>query len=212
MSSPAKLPRPLDPIAIGATWSQPLNLFEADKVTPLDLTGRAVTIFLNRIGLPEKAVEIAGVENAPGVVVFEKAPGETDDWPKGVYAVEIRMQDGADDLSLAVGEVTVAKGAGAQGEDRIGAARSPAALGIAIGGVAPIAIALSPQGLKGDQGDPGPNAAGLISFDDTLTLLGAATVQEALIALFEMSAGGQIVIDGSGAAVTFNNQPVVYGA
>lgn len=148
MSSPAKLPRALDPIYIGSTWVQPLHLFEADKTTPLALDGRTVTIFLNRIGLPEKAVEVVGVENAPGVVVFRDE--DTADWPRGVYAVEIRMTDGDDDLALAVSEVTVAKGAARQGDDRVGAARSPTVPGVAVGGAAPIAIALSPTGLKGD--------------------------------------------------------------
>jgi lysophospholipase L1-like esterase len=148
MSSPAKLPRALDPIYIGSTWVQPLHLFEADKTTLLALDGRTVTIFLNRIGLPKKAVEVGGVENAPGVVVFRSE--DTADWPRGPYAVEIRMTDGDDDLALAVSEVTVAKGAARQGDDRVGAARSPTAPGVAVGGAAPIAIALSPTGLKGD--------------------------------------------------------------
>lgn len=155
MSSPAKLPRALDPIAIGATFQQPLHLFESDRTTPLDLTGKVLTLFLNRIGLPEKAIEIVGDVNAPGVVVFDAPPSETADWPRGIYAVEVRMAVGGDDLSILVGGVTVAKGAGASGEDRMGAARTPWTPAVAVGGAAAMSLVLSPSGLKGDKGDKG---------------------------------------------------------
>lgn len=185
MSSPAKLTRALDPIYVGATLKQPLQLFESDKTTPLDLTGKVLTLHLNRIGLPEKAVAIVGAGNAPGVVVFEAPPAETAEWLRGRYAVEVRMAADGDDLSILVGEVTVAKGAASGGEERIGAARTPWTPGIAVGGAAPMALAMSPQGPRGEPGPPGPSDAAQVAYDDSNTQLGASFVQLAIEKVYQ---------------------------
>lgn len=51
--SPAALKRALDPAYIGSPFAQPFQFFDGDASTPMDLTGRAVVLFLARQGLPD---------------------------------------------------------------------------------------------------------------------------------------------------------------
>ncbi|WP_292077569.1 MULTISPECIES: hypothetical protein [Brevundimonas] len=89
----------------------------ADASTPMDLTGRAVVLFLDRQGLPDAHHEIAGTVQTEGRVLFSVA--DTSDWIKGDYTLEVRL-DGA---SVVVGRIAVAKGAAASGSDMVGAAQ-----------------------------------------------------------------------------------------
>lgn len=48
--SPAALKRALDPAYIGSPFAQPFQFFDGDASTPMDLTGRAVVLFLAQPG------------------------------------------------------------------------------------------------------------------------------------------------------------------
>ena len=52
-------------------------------------------------------------------------------------------------------------------------------------------IVVTTEGPQGPPGPAGPGDALTVSYDDTLTQLGATTVQGAIVALFEIVAGGQ---------------------
>lgn len=126
--SPAALKRALDPAYIGSPFAQPFQFFDGDVSTPMDLTGRAVVLFLDRQGLPDAHHEITGVIQTDGRVLFTVA--DTSSWIKGDYSLEVRL-DGA---SVVVGRIAVAKGAGANGSDIVGAAQPPTAPGVVIAG------------------------------------------------------------------------------
>lgn len=126
--SPAALKRALDPAYIGSPFAQPFQFFDGDATTPMDLTGRAVVLFLDRQGLPDAHHEIIGAIQTDGHVMFSVS--DTSAWIKGDYSLEVRL----DGVSVVVGRIVVAKGAGANGSDIVGAAQPPTAPGVVIAG------------------------------------------------------------------------------
>lgn len=177
--SPAALKRALDPAYIGSPFAQPFQFFDGDASTPMDLTGRVVTLFLdrqNRQTEPDAHLEVSGVVQSEGRVLF--AAADTSAWIKGDYSLEVRL----DGKSVVVGRIAVAKGAGANGSDMVGAAQPPTAPGVVIAGsgvVQVVSVALSAAT------DP---SAIILPPDLSAALGGAGTLADALLwlkALYE---------------------------
>ena len=167
--SPAALKRALDPAYIGSPFAQPFQFFDGDATTPMDLTGRAVVLFLDRQGLPDAHHEIAGVIQTEGRVLFTVA--DTSDWIKGDYTLEVRL-DGA---SVVVGRIAVAKGAAANGSDMVGAAQPPTVPGVVIAGSGVVqVVSVAPSGTT----DP---SAIILPADLATALGGAQTLADALL-------------------------------
>lgn len=167
--SPAALKRALDPAYIGSPFAQPFQFFDGDASTPMDLTGRAVVLFLDRQGLPDAHHEITGVIQSEGRVLFTVS--DTSAWIKGDYSLEVRL-DGA---SVVVGRIAVAKGAGANGSDIVGAAQPPTAPGVVIAGSGVVqVVSVAPSGAT----DP---SAIILSPDLSAALGGAETLADALL-------------------------------
>lgn len=175
--SPAALKRALDPAYIGSPFAQPFQFFDGDVSTPMDLTGRAVVLFLDRQGLPDAHHEITGVIQADGRVLFSAA--DTSAWIKGDYSLEVRL-DGA---SVVVGRIGVAKGAGANGSDMVGAAQPPTAPGVVIAGSGVVqVVSVAPSAAT----DP----SGIILPPDLSAALGGAeTLADALLWLAQNGGG-----------------------
>ena len=167
--SPAALKRALDPAYIGSPFAQPFQFFDGDASTPMDLTGRAVVLFLDRQGLPDAHHEITGVIQTEGRVLFTVA--DTSAWIKGDYSLEVRL-DGA---SVVVGRIAVAKGAGANGSDIVGAAQPPTAPGVVIAGSGVVqVVSVAPSGTT----EP---SAIILPPDLSAALGGAETLADALL-------------------------------
>lgn len=167
--SPAALKRALDPAYIGSPFAQPFQFFDGDASTPMDLTGRAVVLFLDRQGLPDAHHEIAGTVQTEGRVLFSVA--DTSDWIKGDYSLEVRL-DGA---SVVVGRIAVAKGAAANGSDMVGASQPPTAPGVVIAGSGVVqVVSVAPSAAT----DP---SAIILSADLSAALGGAETLADALL-------------------------------
>lgn len=177
--SPAALKRALDPAYIGSPFAQLFQFFDGSVATPMDLTGRSVVMFLDRMGSPDRKVEISGRAEAGGRVWFEAA--DTTDWPSGDYFLEMRL----DGVSIVVGRVYVAKGAASGGSYSKGALQPPTALGVVVAGsglvqvvsVAPIA--------------PTNPASILLTSELSAVLGGSKTVADALLWL-ALNGGGSL--------------------
>lgn len=178
--SPAPLLRALDPAYIGSPFAQPFQFFDGDVSTPMNLTGRAVVLFLHgqdRVGAASH--EIAGVVQADGRVLFSVA--DTSAWVKGDYSLEVRL-DGA---SVVVGRIVVAKGAGANGSDMVGAAQPPTAPGVVIAGSGVVqVVSVAPSAAT----DP---SAIILPPDLSAALGGAETLADALLWL-ALNGGGPL--------------------
>lgn len=167
--SPAALKRALDPAYIGSPFAQPFQFFDGDASTPMALTGRSVVLFLDRQGLPDAHHEITGVIQTDGRVLFSVT--DTSAWIKGDYSLEVRL-DGA---SVVVGRIAVAKGAGANGSDIVGAAQPPTAPGVVIAGSGVVqVVSVAPSGAT----DP---SAIILPPDLSAALGGAETLADALL-------------------------------
>lgn len=170
--SPAALKRALDPAYIGSPFAQPFQFFDGDASTPMDLTGRAVVLFLdrqNRPTEPDAHYEVSGIVQTEGRVLFSVA--DTSAWIKGDYSLEVRL-DGA---SVVVGRIAVAQGAGANGSDTVGAAQPPTAPGVVIAGSGVVqVVSVAPSGAT----DP---SAIILSPDVSSALGGAETLADALL-------------------------------
>ena len=168
--SPAALKRALDPAYIGSPFAQPFQFFDGDVSTPMDLTGRVVVLFLygqGRVG--SAAHEIAGVVQAQGLVLFSVA--DTSAWIKDDYSIEVRL----DGMSVVVGRISVAKGAGANGADMVGAAQPPTAPGVVISGSGVVqVVSVAPSAAT----DP---SAIILPSDLSAALGGAETLADALL-------------------------------
>lgn len=167
--SPAALKRALDPAYIGSPFAQPFQFFDGDVSTPMDLTGRAVVLFLDRQGLPDAHYEITGAIQTDGRALFSVA--DTSAWIKGDYSLEVRL-DGA---SVVVGRIGVAKGAGANGSDMAGAAQPPTAPGVVIAGSGVVQVVSVAPGAAAD-----PSAI-ILPADLSVALGGAETLADALL-------------------------------
>lgn len=176
--SPAALKRALDPAYTGSPFAQPFQFFDGDVATPMDLTGRAVVMFLDRMGLPDRKVEVAGRIESDGRVWFEDA--ETSDWPSGDYFLEVRL----DGVSVVVGRIYVARGAASGGSDAKGAAQPPTAPGVVIAGSGVVqVVSVAPSAAT----DP----AGIILAPDLSAALGGAeTLADALLWLKAQAENG----------------------
>lgn len=175
--SPAALKRALDPAYIGSPFAQLFQFFDGDASTPMDLTGRAVVLFLDRQGLPDAHHEITGAIQTDGRVLFTVS--DTSAWIKGDYSLEVRL-DGA---SVVVGRIAVAKGAGANGSDIVGAAQPPTAPGVVIAGSGVVqVISVAPAA-------PTDPALILLPPDLSEVLGGSANLAEALLWLAENGGG-----------------------
>lgn len=167
--SPAALKRALDPAYIGSPFAQLFQFFDGDAATPMDLTGRAVVLFLDRQGLPDAHHEITGAIQPDGRVLFTVA--DTSAWIKGDYSLEIRL----DGVSVVVGRIVVAKGAGANGSDIVGAAQPPTAPGVIVSGTGVVQIvSVAPSAAT----DP---SAILLPSDLSAALGESANLSEALL-------------------------------
>lgn len=148
--SPASLPLPLDPAYIGATWEQVFRLYDGSVNTPLDLTGRTVTMALERKGLPAASISVTASFGADtGVAVFTVDEAVTALWTRGNYAVEVRMTDGSDLLPIVVGVLPILKGAAADGTDTAGTRQDGGAIGLIVSGTGVVQTVLAPSGLNG---------------------------------------------------------------
>jgi len=167
--SPAALKRALDPAYIGSPFAQPFQFFDGDVSTPMDLTGRAVVLFLDKQGWPDAHHEITGVIQTEGRVLFSAA--DTSAWIKGDYSLEARL----DGVSVVVGRIVVAKGAGASGSDMVGAAQPPTAPGVVIAGSGVVqVVSVAPSAAT----DP---SAIILAPDLSAALGGAETLADALL-------------------------------
>ena len=178
--SPAALNRALDPAYIGSPFAQPFQFFDGDVSNPMDLTGRVVVLFLfgqQRVGAA--AYEITGVIQTDGRVMFSVA--DTSAWIKGDYSLEVRL----DGVSVVVGRIVVAKGAGANGSDMVGAAQPPTAPGLVITGSGVVqVVSVAPNAVT----DP---SAIILSADLSAALGGAETLADALLWL-ALNGGGPL--------------------
>lgn len=171
--SPAALKRALDPAYIGSPFGLQVPFLQGTvaQPEPLDLTGREVLLFLDKKGLPDKHIEITASNAGEGVALFS---GETDDWPRGEYVVEIRL----DGETVAVGMLPVAKGAASQGSDTAGSAQPPTTQGLLVAGTSVVQVVLPPQGLRGPAGADGED--GHTPTDEELDALIAPQVAAAV--------------------------------
>lgn len=175
--SPAALKRALDPAYIGSPFAQTFQFFDGDVNTPMDLTGRAVTLFLDRYGLPDMKVTVDGVIGSDGGVLFQVA--DTSEWPKGDYRVELRL----DGVSVAVGSLPVAQGAASGGSATVGAAQPPTAPGIVVAASGVVQIVYVAPSASAD-----PSSI-LLPPDLSEALGGSATLADALIWLAQNGGG-----------------------
>lgn len=186
--SPAKLKRALDPIYVGATWAQEFQFFDQHQDQPLDLTGKALTLSLDRKGLPDAHYDLVATVSGNVATVRSERVAFT----PGDYAIELRMEDGADLKSIVVGEVRVLKGAGARGEGTEGAQAQPSAVGVVFAETNVVQVIN--VGLSG--------TADAVSIPaDIGALFGGATTLADLLRYLAENGGGPALRDLAGAVV-----------
>lgn len=155
--SPASLPLPLDPAYIGATYVLIVRMYDGDVSTPLDMTGRALSLALDRKGVASGVsggrvhIDLEAVESEaePGVMVFTVEPEDTEDWVKGNYACEFRLTDDDAVRPVLTGVLPILSGAANEGHDTAGARQDSGITGLVIAAAGVAQLVLAPSGLNG---------------------------------------------------------------
>ena len=187
--SAAFIPARLVPIArTDADWAFDI-LFEGE-----DWTGDEVSAAFGLQDGLASPFSISAQDPTAELACSIRVPAsELGDKKTGLYTVEVRRTRGDMVDDVAVFELQLLQGI----SDLSAARRAPRAEGdgAASGGVIVMpgrTTVVRSGGLAGPPGAPGPGEAGLIAFNDTLTMLGVDNVQDAIVALYALIGSGPI--------------------